>query len=440
MKTVVGLFDTMPHAEKAISDLEAIGIARNDISVAANNSDGRYASSDNATTTSTDAHTGSETTKGAIEGTIAGAVIGLAALAIPGLGWLAVGGWLGTTLLGTAVGAAVGLTGALMGAGVSHEDAELYNEGVRRGGVLLAVKSPDGQAQQVAEILGDDGAVDIDERADLYKQEGFIPTQTPVRPNPVAAAATAATAAVATAAHNVAAAVQPHTAPTTATTTNLDTAGQTKLNVTEENLVVGKREVERGAVRVYQHVTETPVTEQVTLHEEHINVQRTPVDRPVTAADAAFKEGSFELHEKAEEAVVAKQARVVEEVTIGKEATDRVETVHDTVRRTDVEVEELPGTATTTTGYTGANTVGGTLGGTVAAAEHTARDAKDDLSNAAYRTESKIENAVGANGLPGVQTGGRDIDGSPDTRGITEKIADAVTGDRVDDKTGKAVA
>lgn len=435
MKTVVGLFDTMPHAEKAMRDLEAIGIARNDISVAANNSGGQYAVDNSAATTSTSApNTASETTKGAIEGAGVGLALGLAALFVPGLGALAVAGWLTTTLAGAAVGAAVGMTGALMGVGVPHADAELYNEGVRRGGALLAVKSPDEKAQQVAEILGDDGAVDIDERADLYKQEGFMPTQAPVRPNPVPAAAAASTVAAT-------APVAPKPAVTTPpVTTNLDTTGETKLNVTEENLVVGKREVERGAVRVYQHVTETPVQEQVTLHEEHINVERTPVNRPVTAADAAFKEGSFELHETAEEAVIAKQARVVEEVTIGKQATDRVETVHDMVRRTDVEVEEIPGTASTTTGYTGVNTVGGTAASGLASAEHTARDAKDDLSGAAYRTESKIENAVGANGLPGVQTGGRDIDGSPDTRGITEKIADAVTGDRTDDKTGKAVA
>jgi phage tail tape-measure protein len=40
----------------------------------------------------------------------------------------------------------------------------------------------------------------------------------------------------------------------------------------------------------------------------------------------------------------------------------------------------------------------------------------------------------------GIQTGGRDIDGTPDTRGISEKAADAVTGDRIDDKTAKPVA
>ena len=426
MKTVVGLFDSMPHAEKAMRDLEAIGIARNDISVAANNSDGRYATGNVGTTTDAP-NTVAETTKGAIEGAGVGLVAGLAALAIPGLGWLAIGGWLTTTLVGAAVGAAVGLTGALMGVGVPHEEAEYYNEGVRRGGTLLAVKAPDNQAQQVAEILGDDGAVDIDERADLYRQEGFIPTQAPVQTNTTPVAAAAAPARTVQANVNT----QP-------VTTNLDREGETKLNVTEENLVVGKREVERGGVRVYQHVTETPVQEQVTLHEEHISVERNPVNRPVTAADAAFKEGSFELHEKAEEAVVGKEARVVEEVVIGKQATDRVETVSDTVRRTDVEVEQLPGTGYATAGAV--NTVGGTVASGVANAEHAARDAKDNLSGAAYRTEANIENAVGANGLPGVQTGGRAVDGSPDTRGITEKIADAVTGDRIDDKTGKPVA
>ena len=43
------------------------------------------------------------------------------------------------------------------------------------------------------------------------------------------------------------------------------------------------------------------------------------------------------------------------------------------------------------------------------------------------------------NGVPGVQTGGVNADGSPDTRGIMEKTADTVTGDDIDDKTGKPV-
>ncbi len=114
------------------------------------------------------------------------------------------------------------------------------------------------------------------------------------------------------------------------------------LPVIEEELQVGKREVETGGVRVTNRMTETPVAEQVTLREEHVNVERHAVNRPVSDADAvAFREGTIEVSEKSEQAVVGKQARVVEEVVVGKQATERTETVRDTVKRTDVEVEDL---------------------------------------------------------------------------------------------------
>lgn len=110
----------------------------------------------------------------------------------------------------------------------------------------------------------------------------------------------------------------------------------------EEQLQVGKRAVQRGGVRIYRHVTETPVQESVQLKEERVTVERTPVDEPASAADIeAFKEGTIEVRETVEEPVVAKTARVVEEVNVGKEIAERTETVSDTVRRTDVEVEQL---------------------------------------------------------------------------------------------------
>lgn len=114
------------------------------------------------------------------------------------------------------------------------------------------------------------------------------------------------------------------------------------LPVIEEELQVGKREVEKGGVRVTNRVTETPVEGQINLREEHVNVERHAVNRPVSDADAvAFREGTIEVSEKSEQAVVGKQARVVEEVVVGKQATERTETVRDTVKRTDVEVEDL---------------------------------------------------------------------------------------------------
>ncbi|MDR5776559.1 MULTISPECIES: DUF2382 domain-containing protein, partial [unclassified Caballeronia] len=101
--------------------------------------------------------------------------------------------------------------------------------------------------------------------------------------------------------------------------------------------------------RVYSRLTETPVSESVSLHEEHASIERRAVDRPATAAD--LKEGFVEIKETAEQPVVAKTARVVEEVVVGKEASNRTETVNDTVRGTEVEVERtagLEGTSTTT--------------------------------------------------------------------------------------------
>jgi len=110
----------------------------------------------------------------------------------------------------------------------------------------------------------------------------------------------------------------------------------------EEQLNVGKREVERGGVRVRTRVVERPVEEAVRLREERVRVERRPVNRPVTDDDLnAFREGTIEVRGRGEEAVVGKQARVVEEVAINKEVGERTEAVRNTVRHTEVDVRDL---------------------------------------------------------------------------------------------------
>lgn len=112
--------------------------------------------------------------------------------------------------------------------------------------------------------------------------------------------------------------------------------------IVEEQLRVGKREVERGGARIRSRIIEKPVEASVRLREEHIVVNRRPVDRAVTDSDLNnFAQGEIELTEHAEIPVVAKQARVVEEVEVGKTVEEHEETVRDTVRRTDVDVEEF---------------------------------------------------------------------------------------------------
>nr|MDQ3042902.1 YsnF/AvaK domain-containing protein [Acidobacteriota bacterium] len=99
--------------------------------------------------------------------------------------------------------------------------------------------------------------------------------------------------------------------------------------------------VEQGGVNVRSTMTEKPIEETVNLREENVTVERHKVDRPVDNATDAFQEGTFDVTTKAEVPVISKEARVVEEVVIDKQTTERAETVRDTVIRTDVEVDEI---------------------------------------------------------------------------------------------------
>jgi uncharacterized protein (TIGR02271 family) len=111
--------------------------------------------------------------------------------------------------------------------------------------------------------------------------------------------------------------------------------------VVKEELEVGTRQLRTGDVRVYTRASETPVSGSVNLREEHASIERRPVDRPATAAD--LKEGFVEIRETAEQPVVAKTARVVEEVVVGKEGSNRTETVNNTVGGTEAEVDRARG-------------------------------------------------------------------------------------------------
>ena len=111
----------------------------------------------------------------------------------------------------------------------------------------------------------------------------------------------------------------------------------------EEELSVGKRKVASGGVRVTTSVSERPVEETVTLREEEVEVERRPADRKLKPeeAEAAFQDKTVEMLGTSEEAEVSKEARVVGEVSLGKRVEERKETVKDTVRRTEVEVEKI---------------------------------------------------------------------------------------------------
>jgi len=245
-----------------------------------------------------------------------------------------------------------GLLGSLTGAGVSEADAHTYQEGVNSGGTLVTVRADDAQAAHVEQIMG--------------MTTGMASTTATTGMAGAAGAAGMATGYETTATRD---ATMDATAPMTAkpmtaapmTPTTASTVGSPDtIKVMKEDLVVGKREVEAGGMRVTSKVVETPVQEQVTLHEERVSIERRPVNERVSGAEA-FRDQTIEARATAEEAVVGKDVRVVEEIGLKKEAADRTETVRDTVRETKVDVENVATTATTTgttsvTGSTGTST------------------------------------------------------------------------------------
>ncbi len=193
--------------------------------------------------------------------------------------------------------------------GGDEKTNEYYTQGVSAGGALLSVDAEADEADQIAATLKEYGARDLDTSYGSAAAAG-----TPVYGQNSAASST----------------------------------GEV-IPVVAEELVVGKREVDRGGVRVFSRVVAQPVSADVTLRDEYVNVERRTVDRPATSADFSTTPTTIELRATGEEAVVGKSSRVVEEVVVGKETTSRTDTVNDTVRHTEVEVENLAGTAATTT-------------------------------------------------------------------------------------------
>ena len=217
-------------------------------------------------------------------------------------------------------------------------DTSVYDRSIEGGSTVVTVKVPAEYYDRVSALLEKHDPIDMDERAAQY---GAKTTTTRTTQAPIGQAATGQ-AATGQAATGQAATGQAATGTAMGTTGAATDGGTMKL--AEETLSVGKRAVSGGTTRIRRHVVETPVEEQVTLRTENVTLDRRPVSgEGQTVGDHAFTDKTIEMTETSEEAVVSKTARVVEEVSLSKETTDRTETVKDTVRRDEVEIEKVPG-------------------------------------------------------------------------------------------------
>jgi len=253
-QTVVGFFDNPSEAQRAVQQLESIGIPRQSIDISPGNSNTNVS---NARNTNSDREEENGITR------------------------------FFKSLFGD-----------------NDNEADRYSRVAQKSQSIVTVHAQsEEQAERAADILDDCGAIDVDERAAQYGYErtGYSSDRN-----------------------------------------RNESEDETTIPRIEENLEVGKREVERGGVRVRSRIVERPVEDSVRLREEHVRVDRENVDRPVAGDELSnFQERDIELTERAEVPVVNKEARVVEEVRISKDVSEREETIRDSVRSTDVDVDRI---------------------------------------------------------------------------------------------------
>ena len=175
MRTVTGLYDNYDDARAAVKALEDAGVPSDEISIVSNKGDGVKVEEQG-----NDAAEGAGTGAGigAVAGGAGGLLAGLGMLAIPGVGPVVAAGWLAATAVGAVAGAVVGgaaggIVGAMIKSGVPDEDANLYAEGVRRGGSVVAARVEDDKQLVAQDILQRSRSVNIQERRALYSSEGW---------------------------------------------------------------------------------------------------------------------------------------------------------------------------------------------------------------------------------------------------------------------------
>lgn len=184
-----------------------------------------------------------------------------------------------------------------------YRRTDAAREVASRGTVVTVHTSNMDQARRASSVLDRFGAIDMDDRYQQYRDDDFDADRNRSMLNERYG--------------------------------DVDNANQT-LEVLKEDVQIGKREVQTGGVTVRSHVIERPIEETLRLRTEEVFVDRHAVDRPATDAD--FRDRTITVQESSEEAMVSKQARVVEEISVGKKVSSREETIHETVRETEVDV------------------------------------------------------------------------------------------------------
>lgn len=372
-KTIVALYDHRSDAETASRDLQAAGFESSVIEILSHSDlssggwgDRDLSGSPTGTTAGTltgdgsigaasgmarsDLSTGYVASPNTVPGTGAGIGTESALGAGTGMGTMGSGG------IATGSGSG-GMLTRLAGWGIPNQDAQVYAEGVRRGGSLLKLRLEEEDVDRAMDVLERGNVVDVEERGSAYRETGWTgydetaayyddqsAEEERVRYSPgrTAIDTMGSMTAGTTAGTGLTGAAAAMRDVNTDSTRTGSAEREEQIPIVEEQVNIGKRSVERGGIRVRSYVVETPVEEQVRLRDETVTVERRPggmVGSSEVPADA-FRERTIEVTETDEEAVVSKTAHVRETVVVRKDVEERAQSVRDTVRRTEVEIED----------------------------------------------------------------------------------------------------
>jgi len=296
----VGVFETRREADQAVEQLRQAGFRSDQIGVAARDSDGTKKTAKNKSEAE---NVGGGAVAGALAGAGIGGLIGLGVLAgvIPVIGPAIAGGTLGVILSNAAGGAAIaGLSGALIGWGMSKEDATYYEEEMKAGRYIVTVHA-DGRNDEAWKIMHQYGAFNRQ-----YSRAGASTTTSTQRK---------------------------------VGETTRETSGDRTMKVHEEHLRASKQPVDAGEVRVRKEVVTEHQTIDVPVEREEVVIERKAASGRASASDIQPGQ-EIRIPVKEEQVRVEKETAMKEEVHVGKRKVQETKHVSGDVRKEEVKVEQ----------------------------------------------------------------------------------------------------
>jgi uncharacterized protein (TIGR02271 family) len=379
--TVVGVFEDHQQAQRAVNELRRMGFTEDQIGVARRDSDEDRGTLATPTDAGDETYAGEGTAAGLATGAGVGALWGLGIIAgvLPAVGPAIAGGTLAAILSSAAAGAvAAGLGGALIGLGLSKEEADYYNTEFESGRTVVTVTAV-GREQEAESILREYGGYDVSREAVASEgvtgegmgdqgMTGWVGegrrSGTETLGSGMAGMGTAAASTGSTAPNAWMSGEGTTTAGMTSesestamrhpervsgsssmSSSKCDTGsmhheGEQRMTAYEEKLAVDKRSVDKGDVNVRKEVHTEHKTIDVPVHREEVVIERRAPTGETTGSIGEHQEIRIPVRE--EEVHVEKVPVAKEEVVVGKRKIQDTQHVRETLRKEDIKVDADP--------------------------------------------------------------------------------------------------